>query len=110
MQFDIWTKGLPALGVDALMLGVFDDGELADDTRVVDAAAKGRLKAVIGRGDLSGKAGETLFVLDVPGIKATRVLLVSLGARTSYGRKTWRKALENGVAALTRTRVARAAI
>jgi leucyl aminopeptidase len=110
MQFDVWTKGLPALAADALVLGVFDDGELADDTRVVDAAAAGRLKAVVSRGDLSGKTGETLLLLDIPGVKATRVLLVGLGARNGYNRKGWRKALSSAIAALARTRIARAAV
>ena len=39
MQFDVWTKSLPALNVDALVLGVFEEGELSDEARTVDAAA-----------------------------------------------------------------------
>jgi leucyl aminopeptidase len=110
MQFDVWTKGLPALGTDALVLGVFEEGELSDEARVVDAAAGGRLKAVVGRGDLSGKAGETLLLLDVPGVKAPRILLVGLGSQQGFNRKAWRRALESSMAALTRTRVTRAAV
>jgi leucyl aminopeptidase len=110
MQFDVWTKGLPSLGVDALMLGVFDDGELAEDTRAVDSASDGHLKAVVSHGDLSGKAGESLLLFNVPAIKAARVLLVGLGARSAYNRKAWRRALETGMSALTRTRIARAAV
>lgn len=110
MSFDVWTKGLPVLGVDALVLGIFEDGELSDETRTVDAAAAGRLKAVTERGDMAGKAGETLLLLDVPGVKAPRILLVGLGARNRYSRKGWRKAVESGIAALVRTRVTRAAV
>jgi leucyl aminopeptidase len=110
MQFDVWTKGLPALAVDALMLGIFEDGELSDEARTVDAAANGRLKSVVGRGDLSGKPGETLLLVDVPDVKASRVLLIGLGARPSFNRKAWRRAVEGGMGALTRTRITRAAV
>ena len=110
MQFDVWTKGLPALAVDALVLGVFEEGELSQEARTVDAAADGRLKSVVDRGDFSGKAGENLLLVDVPGVKATRVLLAGLGERAAFNRKAWRRAAESSMNALTRTRVARAAL
>ena len=58
MQFDVWTKGLPTLAVDALAVGVFEDGELSEEARAVDAAAGGRLKSAVARGDISGRAAK----------------------------------------------------
>src|SRR5690242_12641486 len=110
MQFDVWSKGLPTLEVEALVLGVFDDGELADEARAVDSASGGRLKAAAARGDISGRIGDTLLLVDVPGIKAGRVLLAGVGARKDLNRKHWKRALDAAVLAVTRTRIASIAI
>ncbi|HTW38931.1 MAG TPA: leucyl aminopeptidase [Steroidobacteraceae bacterium] len=105
MELEVWSKGLAQLPVDCLVAGVFDDPALTPEARALDAAAGGRLKALIERGDFSGRAGETLLVTDVSGIAAGRVLLVGLGAAKSFGRKAWRRAASAAVAALARTRM-----
>jgi leucyl aminopeptidase len=110
MQFDVWSKGLPTLEVDALVLGVFDDGELADEARAADSASGGRLKAAAARGDISGRIGDALLLVDVPGLKAGRVVLAGLGARKDLNRKGWKRALDAAVLAVLRTRIASIAI
>src|SRR5438874_5281495 len=72
MEFGVWTKGLATLGVDCLVLGIFEEGELSGEARSVDAAASGALKRLLARGDFAGRAGDTLLIGDLPGIKATR--------------------------------------
>src|SRR5467141_4854310 len=92
MEFGVWTKGLATLGVDCLVLGVFEEGELSGEARSVDAACAGRLKHFLDRGDFAGRGGDTLLIADLPGIKASRVLLTGLGAKKSFHRRSWRKA------------------
>jgi len=55
---------------------------------------------VLGRGDLSGKAGSTLLLHGVPGLPATRVLLVGLGERKEFGVPACRDALRGAANAL----------
>ena len=110
MRFEIWSKGIAALGVDCLVIGVFEEGELSEEARAVDSASGGQLKKLLGRGDFPGKPGETLLLTDLPGLEATRVLLTGLGARKSLSRKTWRKAWAGAVAALSKTGIASAAL
>ncbi|HUN70895.1 MAG TPA: leucyl aminopeptidase [Steroidobacteraceae bacterium] len=110
MRFEIWSKGIAALGVDCLVIGVFEEGELSEEARAVDSASGGQLKKLLGRGDFPGKPGETLLLADLPGLEATRVLLTGLGARKSLSRKTWRKAWAGAVAALSKTGIASAAL
>src|SRR5207248_771744 len=62
------------------------------------------------RGDFAGRAGDTLLVAELPGIKASRVLLTGLGAKKSYHRRSWRKAWAAAAAALARTRIASCAL
>ena len=109
MQFEVWSKGLAELEVDCIVAGVFDEPELAGEARTLDAAAGGRLKALLARGDFSGRNAETLLLTDVPGLKSERVLLVGLGSRKSFGRKPWRRACTAALNALARTRIASAA-
>ena len=110
MHFEVWARGLGALGAECLVVGVFEDGELAEEALAIDSATQGRLKKVVSRGDLSGRAGETLLLTDLPGIEASRVLLTGLGSRKSYGRKPWRRALTSALAAIARTRISSIAI
>src|ERR1700743_2189281 len=106
MHFEVWAKGLATLNVDCLVLGVFEEGELADEAQSVDTAVGGRLKKLLSRGDFSGRTGETLLLTEFTGISATRVLLTGLGAKKSFGRKPWRRAIAASVTALSRTRIA----
>jgi leucyl aminopeptidase len=104
MQFDVWSKALPDLSVECIAAGVFDDGKLGAEATALDKATGGRLKAVVGRGDFSGRAGETLLLSDA-GLKTTRVVLVGLGTERSYNRKGWRRACAAAVTAAGRTRI-----
>jgi len=106
MQFDLWSKGLASLEAECLVVGIFDESELSEEARAVDSASGGRLGQLVSRGDFPGRSGETLLVTDLPGLKATRVLLAGLGAQKTYGRKAFRKALNAAVTALARTRIA----
>jgi leucyl aminopeptidase len=110
MHFDIWTTGLAALPVDCLILGAFEEGELTDEARTVDAAAGGHIAALLARGDFSGKVGETLLLTGLSGIKASRVLLSGLGAKKNFARKPWRRAVSAALTAVTRTRIASIAL
>ena len=110
MEFGVWTKGLATLGVDCLVLGIFEEGELSGEARSVDAASSGALKRLLARGDFAGRAGDTLLIGDLPGIKATRVLLTGLGSKKSFSRRSWRKAWAAAAAALSRTRIGSCAV
>ena len=110
MEFGVWTKGLATLAVDCLVLGVFEEGELSGEGRAVDTACGGRLKRLLGRGDFVGRPGETLLVGDLPGIKASRVLLTGLGTKKQFQCKAWRRAGQAALVALARTRIDSCAI
>jgi leucyl aminopeptidase len=103
MRFETWSKGIAALDVDCVVVGVFEEGELSEQARAVDSASRGRLQKLLGRGDFPGKAAETLLIADLPGLQATRVLLTGLGSRKRLSRKTWRKAWAATVAELSKT-------
>ena len=53
--------------------------KLSASAVALDKTARGALSALIKRGDISGKVGETLLIPHVAGISADRVLLVGAG-------------------------------
>ncbi len=110
MEFGVWTRGLAALSVDCLVLGVFEGGELSGEARAVDSACGHRLKKLLDRGDFAGRMGDTLLVTDLPGIGASRVLLTGLGTKKQFQRKSWRRACQSALTAITRTRIVSCAV
>src|SRR3984893_5447431 len=110
MQFEVWAKGLATLSVDCIVLGVFEEGELPEEANSLDSGSNGYLKKLLARGDFSGRTGETLLLREVPGIEASRALLTGLGAKKSFGRKSWRRALGAAITAISKTRIASIAV
>ena len=83
-----------------VVVGAFADGTLTPAAQAIDKASKRRVSTVLARGDLDGKAGSTVLLHDVPGVTATRVLVVSLGARKAFGEQAFRDAVAGAAKAL----------
>jgi leucyl aminopeptidase len=109
MRFDLWTKAFPQVAADCLVAGVFEDGDPGEAAAQLDAATGGSLRKMLARGDFPGRAGETALLPDLPGLAASRVLLIGLGPRKSYSRKTFRRASAAAFTALSRTGIRSAA-
>jgi leucyl aminopeptidase len=98
---DTAALGTPAtVQTDCLVVGLFADKTLSPAGQAVDAASGGRLAALIERGDLSGKTGKTGLLLDLPGVTATRVLVVGLGEAGKFGAPQYIKAVGDAIRAL----------
>jgi leucyl aminopeptidase len=110
MQFETSNLSLAAVRADCIAVGLHDDGTFAPLAKQVDEACGGRLKQLQARGDLPSRLGETLLLLDLPGLKAERVVVVGLGAPTDFDRRAWRKALSAALKAVLRTRTLRLAL
>jgi leucyl aminopeptidase len=96
---DTWSPEKLRTGV--VVVGAFAGGALSPAARALDEASRGRLSAVVARGDLDdGRAGSTLLLHDVPGVTAERVLVVGLGKRDDLGDKTFRDAVGGAARAL----------
>ena len=93
MEFSIKTGNPEKQKSACVVVGVFEDGSLDSAAARIDKASEGRLRALIERGDLTGKAGTTLTLHDLPGTASDRVLLVGLGKRDDFGDKAYASAL-----------------
>ena len=100
MDFSIkacdWSKGsvngFLSGKADVVVLGVFEAQTLTGPAREMDLATKGLLTRTVKAGDMDGKAGTTLFLHEVSGIGASRVLLVGLGKQDAFSQKAYGEA------------------
>lgn len=129
MDFSIkacdWTKGLPKGSTkgtpkgastgspaafltgksDCIVLGVFEAQTLTGAALEIDTATKGLITRVVKAGDMQGKSGTTLFLPEVSGIGASRVLLVGLGKQDAFGQKAYGDAVRAAWRALLGTKI-----
>jgi leucyl aminopeptidase len=85
------------------VVGVYEDGNLGKAGHQIDKQTGGLIGKLHADGDFSGKLSEVLLLPAPAGAAAARVLLVGLGARASFGRKQYRRALQSTVQALAKT-------
>ncbi|OXJ35076.1 leucyl aminopeptidase [Burkholderia sp. HI2714] len=113
MDFSIkgcdWSKG-EAKGFltgksDCIVLGIFEAQTLSGAALDIDTATKGLISRVIKAGDMDGKRGKTLFLHEVSGIGASRVLLVGLGKQDAFNQKAYNDAVTAAWRALLATKV-----
>ncbi|WP_028696649.1 leucyl aminopeptidase [Pseudomonas cremoricolorata] len=101
---ELVVKSLNAASVKTatLVLAVGEGRVLGDTAQAIDLASGGAISAVLKRGDLGGKPGQTLLLHSLPGLKAERILLVGSGNGEALNDRTWRKVI-NSVAAVLKT-------
>ncbi|RQH08419.1 leucyl aminopeptidase [Paraburkholderia dinghuensis] len=114
MDFSIkacdWSKGGQGTFLtgksDCVVIGVFEAQTLSGPAFVIDDAIGGTISRVVKAGDMSGKAGSTLFLPEVAGIGASRVLLVGLGKQDEFGQKAYGEAVKAAWRAILGTKIA----
>lgn len=110
LEFELNRDAPDAVEADCIVVGVFADQSLTPAGEALDAASGGRLRALLARGDASGKAGKTALVHDLPNVRSPRVLVVGLGEAAKFGVAQYLKAVGDAVRALKAGPVAHALI
>ncbi len=93
MEFTIKTGTPEKPGAGTVIVGAFADGALSQAAKVLDKASRGKLSAIVSRGDLDDRAGALLTIPDLPGSTADRVIVASLGRQEDFSEKMWRDAI-----------------
>ncbi|MFJ1341042.1 leucyl aminopeptidase [Pseudomonas caricapapayae] len=100
MELVVKSVAAASLKTATLVLPVGEGRTLGASAKAVDEACGGALSAVLKRGDLTGKLGQTLLLQSLPNLKAERVLLVGTGKDTELGDRSWRKVVSAVLAVL----------
>jgi len=103
VEFSIKAGAPERLASGCVVVGVFDKRKLAPAAESLDRAARGKLRDVLKRGDMDGRAGTTRLLTDIPRVAAERVLLVGLGRESEFDAKQYRNAVRTAVNTLIDT-------
>ena len=100
MEFVVKSAKASTQKTATLVLPLGDDCLLGSVAQSVDSASGGALSTALKRGDIQGKAGQTLLLHGLPGLKAERVLLVGIGKVDELDNRQWRKIANAALAAI----------
>ena len=93
MEFIVKSASPETLKTATLVVAIGEGRKLGAAAKLLDAASAGALTAVLKRGDLAGKLGQTLLLHGVANLKAERVLLVGRGKDDPLSDRQFRKML-----------------
>ncbi|HLM52119.1 MAG TPA: leucyl aminopeptidase [Pseudoxanthomonas sp.] len=100
LEFTLNQGAAANADVDCVVVGAYADKTLTPSAQAINGASGGRLSALLQRGDVGGKAGNTTLLHDLPGVAAPRVLVVGLGEAGKFGVPQYLKAVGDAVRAL----------
>ncbi|MHB8741839.1 MAG: leucyl aminopeptidase [Sulfuricaulis sp.] len=86
-----------------LVAGVFETRKLSVVAHQIDEVSGGAISAILRRGDLEGKSGQTLLLHNIPNLPSERVLLVGCGKEKDFNEARYRDATAKAVSALKDT-------
>jgi leucyl aminopeptidase len=108
VEFEVRSTSPEKAKTGCLAVAVHERRRLSATGAALDQAAGGLLSAVLRRGDLEGKVGQTLLLHAVPGVAAERVLLVGCGGERELSPASYARAVSAAARALAATGAAEA--
>ncbi|MCD9085918.1 leucyl aminopeptidase [Stenotrophomonas sp. SY1] len=100
LQFTLNHVAPTSAEVDCVIVGAFSDKTLSPAAQALDVASGGRIAALVARGDVGAKTGNTTVLHDLDGVNAPRVLVVGLGDPAKFGVPQYIKAVGDAARAL----------
>ena len=95
MQYFVTTHPAATEKTDCIVIALFEQGLLSPSASALNESTHGRIQAIIDRGDITGKVGQTLLLQDVEGVtsprKATQNQLTSLSSDSLFMQKTMKR-------------------
>jgi leucyl aminopeptidase len=91
MEFVVKSASPETLKTATLVVAVAEGRTLSDAAKKLDTLSGGAITAVLKRGDLAGKVGQSLLLHSLPNLKAERVLLVGVGKEDELSDRQFRK-------------------
>ena len=103
MEFTVKSGNPEKQRTACLVLGVYESRRLTPAAEQFDAACGGALGALLRRGDLEGKPGQSLLLFNISGALCERVLLVGCGRERDLDDRRYRQILNHVATALDDT-------
>lgn len=100
MEFVVKSASPETLKTATLVVAVAEGRKLSDAAKSLDTLSGGAIAAVLKRGDLAGKVGQSLLLHSLPNLKAERVLLVGVGKEDELSDRQFRKVVSGVLSVL----------
>jgi leucyl aminopeptidase len=103
MEFNVKSGHPEKQRTACIVVGVYEPRRLSDVAKRIDEVSNGQLSAILRRGDLEGKPGQTLLLHNIEGTMADRVLLVGCGRERELGDNQYRTIIRKAIQTLHET-------
>src|SRR3989344_5554382 len=103
MEFSVKSGTPEKQRTGCIVAGVFESRKLSAVAHQIDEVSGGAIGAILRRGDLEGKAGQTLLLHNIPNLPSERVLLVGGGKEKEFNESRYRDATAKAVSVLKDT-------
>ena len=81
-----------------IVIALFEENQLSSSAEAIDNACNGYITKLITRGDANGRAGKSLLLTGLHGVKAERILLIGMGKK---GETSAKQFIDGVTAAIT---------
>ena len=105
MEFLVKSTTIGKQQTPCVVVGVLETRRLSPAAQQLDKVSRGYLTAILKRGDIKGRQGETLMLHNVPWTQCERVLLVGCGKKKDLDAATYRKVAAQAARALDKAGV-----
>lgn len=103
MEFSVKSGTPEKQRSGCIVVGVYEARKLSAVAHQIDEVSGGAIGAIVRRGDLDGKPGQTLLLHNIPNLPSERVLLVGCGKEKEFTDSRYRDATAKAVTALKDT-------
>lgn len=101
LEFELNRDAPATAAFDAIVVGAYADNSLTASAQALDNASGGRLSTLLERGDIITKTGTSTMLHDLPGVVASRVLVIGLGEVDKFGVPQYLKTVGDATRALS---------
>ena len=100
MELVVKSVSPETLKTATLVVTVGENRVLGSAAQSIDAQSGGAIAAVLERGDLAGKVGQSLLLHNLPNLAAERVLLLGVGKETELSDRQLKKVIAGALSTL----------
>ncbi|MDT9587213.1 MAG: leucyl aminopeptidase [Candidatus Arsenophonus melophagi] len=103
MEFTIKIGSLEKQHSACIIVGVFELRRLSPISAKLDSITNGYISALLRRGELEGKVGQTLLLYNVPNILSERILIVGCGKERELNEHKYKQIIQKIINTLNDT-------
>ncbi|MDX7986877.1 leucyl aminopeptidase [Xenorhabdus sp. 12] len=103
MEFSVKSGSPEKQRSACIIVGVFEPRRLSPIAEQLDKISNGYISALLRRGELEGKVGQTLLLHHVPNVLSERILLVGCGKERELDERQYKQIIQKTISTLNET-------